>query len=242
MSVDEVKTSLEKKRETQIQVLNQNHNERKINPPKVAVINYSMGNVQSLINGLLKIGADAILTEDPDQLIEYDIWALPGVGAFPEGMQQLKKRNLIKRIKDHLDSGGGLIGICLGMQLLFDKSHEYGITDGLSLLRGEITKINTSFNSNKKLVLPHIGWNNLEKGFIKTNWLQDFVGVEQYFVHSYALESNLCKSDYEFLQTEYGSNKFVSAVKKDRIFGLQFHPERSGENGLKLLKNVIENL
>tara|TARA_Y100000746_G_C15227929_1_gene336181 strand:- start:363 stop:671 length:309 start_codon:yes stop_codon:yes gene_type:complete len=102
--------------------------------------------------------------------------------------------------------------------------------------------MNNIFNNQEKLLLPHIGWNNLEEGSIETDWIKDFVNVEQYFVHSFAVNTDLFNYDYEFLETKYGDNKFVSGVKKDRIFGLQFHPERSGENGLKLLKKIVENL
>lgn len=242
LSISEVKDTISHENMIDNKVFKEDLKTRIFECPKVAVINYSMGNVQSLVNGLQKVGAEVILTDKPDFYDEYNIWALPGVGAFPEGMRQLNKRNLVQKIKNHVGSGGGLIGICLGMQMFFEKSHEYDTTEGLALLNGEVKKMNIRLENNQKLILPHIGWNDLEEGSITTNWIKDFVGIKQYFVHSFSVEPNLLKSDYEFLKTSYGKNTFISGVKKGRIFGLQFHPERSGSNGLKLLRKIIDNL
>ena len=202
----------------------------------VAVIDYSMGNVQSLCNALDKIGAKVTLTSKPD-LVEADYWALPGVGAFPEGMKRLKEYNLIEKLKERSKKGLGIIGICLGMQLLFEESNEHVLTKGLGLIDGSAKKLPSKNN-----ILPHVGWNKLKRTSVEKNFLKNIdSSFYQYFVHSFAVQSNDYSANSAIYEFDFGGNNFVAAAKKNKIIGLQFHPERSGLMGLKLLSEILNN-
>lgn len=201
----------------------------------VAVIDYGMGNVRSLCNAINKIGAKVTLTSEPQLLNDVDYWALPGVGAFPEGMKRLIDLNLVDQLKERAFKGKGIIGICLGMQLLFEQSDEYEVTTGLGILEGRVTKLPSKNN-----ILPHVGWNKLIRNDFEENYLQkmerDFY---QYFVHSYAVRSNNQKNISTIYEFQFGLERFIAAVKNKKTVGLQFHPERSGLAGLKLLKEIL---
>ena len=209
---------------------------KKLNKTRtVAVIDYGMGNVKSLCNAFDKIGVQVTLTSEPHLLKNIDYWALPGVGAFPEGMRRLINLGLVDKLKERANCGDGIIGICLGMQLLFDKSDEYEQTKGLGILDGNVIRLPSENN-----ILPHVGWNklissNLEKNYLK-NIDQDFY---QYFVHSYSVKTLKCNGTESIYEFEFGGEKFIAAAKKKKTIGLQFHPERSGLMGLKLLKELI---
>ena len=204
----------------------------------VAVIDYGMGNVKSLCNAFEKIGVKVTLTPEPHLLKDIDYWALPGVGAFPEGMKRLINLGLVDRLRERAINGDGILGICLGMQLLFDKSEEYVETKGLGILDGNVIKL-----PSKSDILPHVGWNKLmrtelEKNFLK-NIDQDFY---QYFVHSYSVKAVKCKDTSSIYEFEFGGEKFIAAAKKKNTIGLQFHPERSGLMGLELLKSIFNKV
>ena len=201
----------------------------------VAVIDYGMGNVRSLCNALYKIGVNVNLTSEPHLLEDSDFWALPGVGAFPEGMKRLINLDLVDKLRERAINGKGIIGICLGMQLLFEQSNEYKETKGLGILDGKVIKLPSENN-----ILPHVGWNKLirtdsDKTYLK-NIDQDFY---QYFVHSFAVKSGDLKRTSSIYEFEFGGEKFIAAARKKNTIGLQFHPERSGLMGLELLKSIL---
>lgn len=202
---------------------------------KLVIIDYGIGNTQSLINAFRKIGLDDIILTDNEEIIyESDLIILPGVGAYGNAMLELKKRGLVKIINNYSKLNKPIVGICLGMQLLFDTSQEFGIHKGLGLIEGEVIK----FPANITDKIPHVSWNNLNLK-IKNNKLYNNINKDDsfYFVHSFIC---LPKNDLEILTTtNYGGIDFCSSVKKNNIYGYQFHPEKSSKKGLLLLKNLI---
>lgn len=201
----------------------------------IGIIDYKAGNIQSVKNALSFCGAKFELISEPEKLLKCDKILLPGVGAFGEAMIKLKSANLDEAIKEFVASGRYFLGICLGMQLLFDKSEEFGANDGLGLISGKVIKFNESkFGANLKI--PHMGWNTLE--FTRQTLINSGLesSVYAYFVHSYHA---VCDDKFALAKTTYGY-EFVSAVCKENVFGFQPHPEKSHENGIKIIKNFTE--
>jgi len=199
----------------------------------IAIIDYQMGNLGSVQKAFLKAGGNAIVTSDKAEISRAKKIVLPGVGASGDGMKELKKLGLVKIIKDSVRDGKPFFGICLGMQLLFEKSQESGGVELLGLLKGKVKK----FPSNLNLKVPHMGWNQINKITSKCDLLKDVPDDSYvYFVHSYyceALDKNIITG-----VTDYGI-KFASVIRKNNIFGCQFHPEKSQDTGLKILENFI---
>ena len=242
LSVNEVKGII-KNNSFPVRKLTLNKNIKLKKNINIAIVDYSMGNVESLRNGLKNIGANVILTSDDDLIQKADIVALPGVGSFPEGMRQLKEKNLIDSLKNKILNGGSLIGICLGMQLLFDESNEYVKCKGLGFIEGNIEKLPNKTKVGKPIILPNVGWNKLTLSKSNKNWfgnLED--NFYQYFVHSYGAIKGKINPKYGLTESLHGDCKYFSAVKKNKVIGLQFHPERSGADGLELLVKIIEKL
>jgi len=199
----------------------------------IGIVDYNMGNLASVINAFSIMGVTAILEKNPEKLKDYDKLILPGVGAFGDAMEHLKANGMDIAIKDYAKSGKPLLGICLGMQLLFNSSKEFGTTEGLCLIDGEVVAFNKS-KFDHKLKVPHMGWNEL---FIQKD-RPIFSGLKDpylYFVHSYHI---VCDDKYVIGKTYYGY-EFASAVQKDNIYGIQPHPEKSHENGLKIIENFV---
>jgi len=201
----------------------------------IGIVDYNMGNLASVINAFAKVGADASLESDPSKLNQYDKLILPGVGAFGDAMEHLKENGMDEAVKNFATSGKPLLGICLGMQLLFDSSEEFGTTQGLGLIPGKVV----AFDENKfdhPLKVPHMGWNEL---FVQ-NDTAIFNGLAKdfylYFVHSYHA---VCEDKYAIGKTHYGY-EFVSAVQNGNIYGIQPHPEKSHDNGLKIIENFAK--
>ncbi len=201
----------------------------------IGIVDYNMGNLASVINGFKKMGADIAIESDPKKLKNYSKLILPGVGAFGDAMEYLKQNGMDSAIKEYASSGKPLIGICLGMQLLFESSEEFGDHKGLGLIEGKVV----AFKQDKfdhKLKVPQMGWNELfiqKETPIFKNLPKEFY---LYFVHSYHVE---CRDEYAIGKTYYGY-EFVSAVQKDNIYGIQPHPEKSHNNGLKIIENFIK--
>ena len=200
----------------------------------IAIVDYGVGNLFSLVSSFNKIGADIKVTSDPDVISSSDGIILPGVGAFDDAAQKLRDCGLDKVIVNEAENGKKLMGICLGMQMLFEQSFEYGCHKGLGLLKGNIVPMKNSIPQDLKI--PHIGWNALDITreselfkYIKPN---DFV----YFVHSfYATDCD----ESVIATAEYGK-ELTAAVQKGNIIGCQFHPEKSGEVGLNILRAFCE--
>jgi imidazole glycerol-phosphate synthase subunit HisH len=199
---------------------------------RVAVIDYGMGNRRSVEKALERVGADAPITCDHDELRAADGLVLPGVGAFPRAMANLRELGLIDVIRDLATQGTPLLGVCLGMQLLFDRSEELGSTPGLGLLPGDVTRLEAP-----GLRIPHIGWNEVrfEHRSALTAELPPS-GCAFYHVHSFAARPS--DPDAVIGTTEYGE-RFATIVGRDAVFGVQFHPEKSSRHGLRLLHGFV---
>ena len=200
----------------------------------IALIDYNMGNLQSVLNAFEKIGKKVEVIKDADKLKEFDKVILPGVGAFGDAMEHLSSSGLDKAIKEFAKSGKPLLGICLGMQLLFNKSEEFGETEGLGLIEGNVVEFDKS-KFKKRLKVPHMGWNELhveKKSELFKNMPKD---IYLYFVHSFHA---VCSNEFIIGKTFYGYD-FASAVEKDNIYGFQPHPEKSHDNGIKILENFV---
>jgi len=207
----------------------------------IGIVDYNMGNLASVINAFAKVGANASLESDPTKLAQYDKLILPGVGAFGDAMEHLKENGMDKAVIAYAQSGKPLLGICLGMQLLFESSEEFGSTQGLGLIPGKVVAFDEAkFDHPQKV--PHMGWNETfqmrnEKLEIRNDL---FKGLPDdfylYFVHSYHA---VCDDKYAIGKTHYGY-EFVSAVQNNNIYGIQPHPEKSHENGLKIIENFVK--
>jgi len=194
-----------------------------------------MGNLASVINAFAKVGADATLESDPSKLDRYDKLILPGVGAYGDAMEHLKANGMDKAVIAFAATGKPLLGICLGMQLLFESSEEFGQTKGLGLIPGKVVAFDES-KFDHHLKVPHMGWNEL----FQQKETPLFKGMNRdfylYFVHSFHA---VCDDQYAIGKTHYGY-EFVSAVQNKNIYGIQPHPEKSHENGLKIIENFAK--
>lgn len=205
----------------------------------IGIVDYNMGNLASVINAFAKVGADATLESDPTKLSQYDKLILPGVGAYGDAMEHLKENGMDEAVIAFAASGKPLLGICLGMQLLFESSEEFAVdengTQGLGLIPGKVV----AFDENKfdhPLKVPHMGWNELfqqKQTALFSELPEDFY---LYFVHSFHA---VCDDQYAIGKTHYGY-EFVSAVQNGNIYGIQPHPEKSHENGLKIIENFAK--
>lgn len=195
----------------------------------IALIDYGMGNLFSVSSSLKYLGADVRITDSPETIEKADRIILPGVGAFRDASVLLDKTGLGQVIKDQADKGKPLMGICLGMQLLFGESYEYGDYKGLSILPGRVVPIKGAVPHSFKV--PHMGWNELIKTCDHPVFKNVSSGDYVYFVHSYYVET---EPEIKTAVTDYGA-KLTAAAGRGNVFGCQFHPEKSGETGLKIL-------
>ncbi len=199
----------------------------------IAIIDYDAGNIKSVEKAFEFLGKETIITRDADVILKADKVVLPGVGAFGDAMRKLEEYNLVDVINNVVKAGTPLLGICLGLQLLFDSSEESEGVEGLGILKGRIVR----FTEKKGYKIPQIGWNSLNinplSRLFKDIPQQSYV----YFVHSYYLNAE--DADVVAASCEY-TNCFHAAVEKDNVFACQFHPEKSGEIGLRILKNFAE--
>ena len=200
----------------------------------IRIIDYGVGNLFSLRSLLRAIGIDADYTGNPAEIRKADKLILPGVGAFRDAREALRSTGLDRVVQEEAGKGKPLMGICLGMQILFDRSYEYGEYEGLGLIPGEIVPMEGRIP--KDLPIPHIGWNELmlkqPSPLMKNTANGDYV----YFVHSYYAET---PAEYVIATTDYGV-EMTAAVQKDNVYGCQFHPEKSSEVGLSILKAFCE--
>ena len=196
----------------------------------IAIVDYGVGNLFSVRSSFQKVGAETVITADAKTIDNASKILLPGVGAFEDAMKKLRESGLDEVLKAQVKKGKYLMGICLGMQMLFEESHEYGVHQGLGLLQGKVVPIRGYVDD--KLKVPHIGWNGLH--LTKPHFLFDGVkeGDCAYFVHSYFASDCI---DSVIATTEYGK-ELTASVGKDNILGCQFHPEKSGEVGLNILR------
>jgi imidazole glycerol-phosphate synthase subunit HisH len=198
----------------------------------VVIVDYGVGNIRNVERAFTKLGMDVVVTRDIEKIDQATAIILPGVGAFRDAINNLKKYDLVECLQRNAAKGTWIIGICLGMQLLYDKSFEDGEYEGLGLLRGEIVKFDDS-----ELKVPHMGWNQLVKrrddeigeGLSENDYV--------YFVHSYYLKN---EDPTSILYTSFYGVDVPAIIRKDNIIGMQFHPEKSSEVGVKILSNIKE--
>lgn len=201
---------------------------------KIAIINYNMGNLASVKNSCEKVGFEAEITPDPETIKHFDKIILPGVGAFPDAMKHLRENGMDEALLEAAKNKP-FFGVCLGMQLMFEWGFEHEKSAGLGLIKGDIVKFDeTTLGTERKI--PHMGWNKLFKA--KDSVL--FEGLDDefylYFVHSY----HAAPSKEDILATTHYGYPFAAAVERENLCGLQPHPEKSGDTGLKILKNFLE--
>lgn len=200
----------------------------------IAIVNYGVGNLFSLESSFNKIGFEVQVTSNPDDLKKSERIILPGVGAFGDAAKKLFSSGLAEPLKNQALNGKPILGICVGMQLLFEKSFEFGEHNGLNLIPGTVKVISDVIPENLKI--PQIGWNSLH--IKNNNFIFKYIseGDYVYFVHSY---SAFCPDNFITATTDYGAI-LTAAVQRDNIFGVQFHPEKSGNVGLNILKAFCE--
>jgi glutamine amidotransferase len=198
---------------------------------RIALIDYGIGNLRSVQKALEHVGADVVLTEDPKVVLAADKVILPGVGAFGDGMAGLRSRGLDEAVCDVAAHGTPLLGICVGMQVMFEASEEMGVHRGLGLLRGRVKRFVAS-----ELKVPQTGWNQIEQ--VRESSLFRGLAPNAYAYFNHAFYCDACPDD-ALATTNYGAN-FASVVGRGRLYGIQFHPEKSQGVGLLMLKNFVE--
>jgi len=212
---------------------------------ETAIINYGSGNIFSLTNALDHVGVPNVLVSTPEDLDSYDQMILPGVGAFSDCMDKLHEKQFTSAIQTFVEAGKKTLGICVGMQMLFDKSFEFGESQGFGFLPGNVEKIPTANAKNMPITVPHVGWRKIEicEAALGMTGVDQVLAQldarnEYYFVHSFCAKPEI-HSDL-IATTDYNGVSIAAAVGRDNLLGLQFHPEKSGEAGLGLLKKWAE--
>lgn len=200
----------------------------------IAIIDYGVGNLGSVLNAFKYLGYDAKVTSNKEEILNADKVVLPGVGAFKDAMDAFREKGFVEVINKVIESNKPILGICVGMQMLFEYSNEFGRHKGLGIMKGEIIKFKESKDNSYKI--PQMGWNQIE--VVDDNpLLKGLNGKDVYFVHSYHLTGN---DENIIAYTEYAGVKYGSAVKSNNVYACQFHPEKSGETGLQILRNFGE--
>jgi glutamine amidotransferase len=210
--------------------------------PQVAIIDFDLGNLFSVAQACLKSGIEAQITHDPKTVAAADALILPGVGGFPKAMESLQRRGLVSPIKDAAAAGKPIVGICLGMQLLMEGSTEFGHTPGLGLIEGSVGKLPDIAGENgRNLPIPNVGWSPVAPVRNGHPWRgtplgETAPGAVFYFVHSFFVQPKRVQD--ELASSAFGTATICAAVGRDNIFGMQFHPERSGPVGLNVYKTI----
>ena len=210
---------------------------------EVTVIDYGVGNLLSVSRALEHCGAKVTVTDDPQSILSAGRVVLPGVGAFADGMAALQAKGLDTVVSRVAAKGTPLLGICLGMQLLFDESEEFGATAGLGLIPGRVVNIPVTTTTDEPHKIPHIGWNELvlpvHNSSWQTNLLNDVIpGESVYFVHSFMAAP--ASNSHRLADCIYGGIQISAAVQYENVTGCQFHPEKSGEVGLRILRRYLK--
>lgn len=202
--------------------------------PRIAIVDYQMGNLRSVEKALEHVGAHPEITSDPARILSADKIILPGVGAFCDAIRELQARQLVEPLRECIASGKPFLGICLGLQLLFEKSFENGEYAGMGVLEGNVVR----FELPREFKVPHIGWNRVHSQQADAPLMRNLsADPYMYFVHSYYVVP--ADPSIVWLTSDYGI-PFCAAIRRDNLFATQFHPEKSQKEGLQLLKNFAE--
>ena len=223
-----------------------NNQNPEVQRPRIAVVDYGMGNLFSVIHACSAAGLYAWATHSTQEILEADAVILPGVGSFGDAMLNLSRSGLDNVLREVAVSETPFLGICLGMQLMMTESEEFGHHKGLGIIDGQVVKLRTSTDGVRNLKVPQVGWNKIYDsvtGNTNSEWSAELLtgipkGSYMYFVHSYVAVPRNDSLITSF--TDYGVNNFCSSLKKLNVFGCQFHPERSGGNGIKMYRNLRE--
>ncbi len=212
---------------------------------KIVIVDYQMSNLFSVKHAFTYLGYDCTITSNSEIIKDADGAVLPGVGAFKEAMKNLNQLGLTKSLRKFIEAGKPIMGICLGLQLLFEKSEEFGSSSGIGVIEGTVKKFPNYSNSGEKLKVPHVGWSQIYSVNANNNWksspLRNTKNNEyMYFVHSFYVEPK--NPDVILSQTNYGGVPFCSSVVKDNICAFQFHPEKSSLEGLNLYAQWADKL
>jgi glutamine amidotransferase len=207
---------------------------------KVVVVDYGIGNLHSVVKALRHEGGDVTISSDVATIAAADRLVLPGVGAFGDGMRELTERNLIEPLRAYVKTGRPFLGICLGMQLLLDESEEFGRREGLGIVPGKVVEIPRKTGENVAVKIPHIGWNEIAPPPGKSwegSLLADVpVGTSMYFVHSFAAVPD---EEFRLADAMYGGFRVSASIRRDNVTGCQFHPEKSGALGLRIVNRFL---
>lgn len=210
---------------------------------KVTIVDYGIGNLFSVSRALEKCGAEVVLSDRPEGILAADRLVLPGVGAFAHGMQGLRDQGLVEPLREYARRGRPLLGICLGMQMLFESSSEFGEHEGLGLIEGRIAAIRPGEQEpGVAMKVPHIGWSPLVQPPARTGWDGTLLarlrpGTTAYFVHSFTAEP--AREEDRLADAHYGASRISAAVQRGNVCGCQFHPEKSAAMGLKIMENFV---
>lgn len=209
----------------------------------VVIVDYGLSNLLSVEHAFKYLGINPLITQNPQDIATADSIILPGVGAFADGMEGLASLGLIEPLVDRVKNGTPLMGICLGMQMLFDESEEFGLHKGLGFIPGRVVRIPDNDINGKKQKIPHISWNPLLPLECKNDFGDSIlksinIGDECYFIHSF--EAKPQSTDFCLAETVYGGRRLCAVAQNKNVIGMQFHPEKSGMVGLKILRRFVE--
>jgi glutamine amidotransferase len=212
---------------------------------KVVIVDYQMGNLFSVKNACLYVGLDAEIVKDGNELLAADALILPGVGSFGQAMENLHRLDLVSPLKDFIASGRPYFGICLGLQLLFEGSEEFGHHKGLAVLEGNIVRFPEKRPNGRRIKVPHMGWNTIRRSPHREEWSESLLagineGAYMYFVHSYYASPT--SREAGFTLTNYEGVEFCSTVSMGNLFAAQYHPEKSARDGIKIYRNFAKSL
>lgn len=208
---------------------------------KVSIVDYGIGNLLSVKRAFENQGADVSFASTPKDIQNAEKIVLPGVGAFKDGMAELRKRDLIESIQNYCIENRPFLGICLGMQMMLEKSEEFGVSQGLGIIPGRVVRIEDTEVDGTFQKVPHVGWNELHYNMKETkNTILKEIPEEEkmYFVHSYTVKPQ--EESYRLADTYYGGRRLSAVIQKGNCYGTQFHPEKSGVYGLKIIRNFLE--
>lgn len=211
---------------------------------RVVVVDYGLGNLLSVMRALAEVGAEPVLSDNPAEIAAADRLTLPGVGAFGDGMEGLRARGLIEPLQAFAAAGRPFLGVCLGMQLMMDESEEFGRHAGLGLIPGRVVKVPATTTDGRTHRIPHIGWRGLTPA-PHADWAGGVLdgvqpGEATYFVHSFMAEPEI--PAHRLADCVYGGRTVAAVVRRDGLIGCQFHPEKSGPVGLRILANFVNRL
>lgn len=212
-------------------------------PPRVAILDYGMGNLFSVLHACRAVGLDGAITDDAHTIENADAVIVPGVGAFGDAMETIRQKGLVEVLREVAASGRPFVGICLGMQLLMSESHEFGRHRGLGIVPGEVVPFQDPMEEARRLKVPNVGWRRIHphRPWNADSLLQEVAdGQHMYFVHSFRCVAE--DGDMVEAVADYGDMHFCAGVRRGNVTGCQFHPERSGPGGLKVYENLRDRL